>query len=74
MNLANLTSAQLRQAASLKDKIAALQNELSKLIGASTAAKPAAQSAKRKMSAAGRERIRAAQKARWAKIKSAKTK
>jgi len=68
----------LRQAADLKEKIAALENQLSQLLGstASTVAvKPAAAKAPKKkggMSAAGKARIVAAQKARWAKIKSAK--
>jgi hypothetical protein len=74
-SIAQLTSSQLRRAASLKEKIAALQNQLDVLLGASTksvATKPA--KTKRKMSAAGRARIIAAQKARWAKIRAAKKK
>lgn len=71
-----LTSSQLRKAASLKEKIAKLEKELAGIVGGSgpapkaAAAKPAKK--KRKMSAAGRARIAAAQKARWAKIKAAK--
>jgi hypothetical protein len=73
MNLSDLSAAQLRRAANLKDQIARLQGALEKLTGgkAAPAAKPAK---KRKMSAAGRARIRAAQKARWAKVKAAKKK
>ena len=72
-SLTGLTAAQLRAAANLKDKIVSLQNELHKVLGSST--KPVAATApkqRRKMSAAGRARIAAAAKARWAKIKAAK--
>jgi hypothetical protein len=75
MSINHLTPVQLRHAAQLKEKIAKLQGELDKLSG-STSVKPApaksAKPAKRKISAAGIARIRAAQKARWAKIKAAK--
>lgn len=74
MNVFNLTSAQLRKAATVKDKIQSLQKELTKLVGTTEAKAPVAKPAKRKMSAAGRAKIRAAQKARWAKIKAAKAK
>jgi len=57
--------------ASLKDQIERLQTKLNGLLGDSTPAK-AAPMKRRKMSAAGRAAIVAAQKARWAKIKSAK--
>jgi len=71
-----LTASQLRTAANLKEKIASLEKELAAILGApAPAAKmPSAKPAKRKgkMSAAGRARIAAAQKARWAKIKAAK--
>jgi len=69
--LSTLTTTQLRHAADLKEKIDALNKELASLLGASAPA--AAQAPKKsKMSAAGRARIAAAQKARWAKIKGAK--
>jgi hypothetical protein len=70
MNITNLSAQQLRQAASIKDQLANLENQLARILGASTPAtspKPARK--KGKMSAAGRARIVAAQKARWAKIK-----
>lgn len=71
-NLSSLTSAQLKQAAALKDKIEALSRQLNSLLGGGSAAS-APKSAKRgKMSAAGRARVAAAQRARWAKIKAAK--
>jgi hypothetical protein len=70
----NLSSAQLRRAANIKDKIAALQSEFSKMLGSSApASKKAAPRKKRRgMSAAGRAKIAAAQRARWAKQKAAK--
>ncbi len=73
-----LSVQQLRQATDLKEKISALEKELNQLLGSTTqpvAVKPAAVQAPKKkggMSAAGRARIVAAQKARWAKIKAAK--
>ena len=70
----NLTSKQLRQAANLKEKIAALEKELNQLFGST--AKPVASPApkkRRKMSVAGRARLVAALKARWAKVKAAKS-
>ena len=73
-NLLSLTSAQLKQAADIKDKIEALNKELGSLLGASTkTVKPAAK-AKKGMSAAGRAKVAAAQRARWAKIHAAKGK
>ena len=71
----NATPQQLRQAADLQEKIQSLQEELGQLLGGdeSTPAQPSeATTTKRKkykMSAAGRAAIRAAQKARWARIK-----
>jgi hypothetical protein len=70
----DLTSKQLRQAANLKEKIVALEKELNQLFGST--AKPVAspaQKKRRKMSAAGKARIVAALKARWAKVKAAKS-
>jgi hypothetical protein len=73
----NITPSQLRQAADLKEKISTLENQLSQLLGATTqsvVAKPVTTKAPKKkgMSAAGRARIAAAAKARWAKVKAAK--
>jgi hypothetical protein len=75
----NLTSTQLRKAADLKDQIASLQAQLTTLLGGSKTSAPAATvkpmlAKKGAMSAAGKARIIAAQKARWAKIKAAKAK
>jgi hypothetical protein len=69
MNLiSNLTAQQLRRAADIQEKIAALQDELSQYLGGSVSSAKAPR--KRRMSAAGRARIIAAQKARWAKVKT----
>ena len=72
IQLSSLTATQLRRAAGLKEKIDALNKEMASIFGA-----PAPVSAKapkkRKMSRAGRAKIAAAQKARWAKIKAAKS-
>jgi hypothetical protein len=72
-SIASLSAKQLRRAADIKDKIQSLEKELGQILGSSTKpAAPAAPKKRRKMSAAGRARIAAAQKARWAKIKAAK--
>ena len=68
--IANLSSKQLRRAADLKEKISALEDELAAVLGsaAGAAESPVAGKAKkRKISAAGIARIKAAQKLRWAK-------
>ena len=79
--ITSLSASQLRAAAELKDKIHSLETQLSQLLGSVT--KPAAKSAVTKavkipstrkkpvISAAVIAKIRAAQKARWAKIKEA---
>jgi hypothetical protein len=78
MSLINqLTAQQLRKAADLKDKIAALQNKLGRLVGTSGGGENSsplqtAKPTRKKISAAGIAKIRAAQKARWAKFKGAK--
>lgn len=74
MSLLNLTPAQLRHAADLKEKIESLQRELNHLQGTPTPAVAAAPSApkakrKRKFSAEGLARIAEAQRIRWAKVK-----
>jgi hypothetical protein len=72
----NLSAKQLRKAANLKDKIASLEKELAKLLGSAPVLETPAETKparkKRRMSAAGRARIAAAQKARWAKVKAGK--
>ncbi len=65
----NITPQQLRKAADIQERIQSLQEELGQLLGgpAETAAVEAPR--KYKFSAAARAKMRAAQKARWAKIK-----
>jgi hypothetical protein len=71
----SLTPQQLRRAAVVKERIDALQKKLSQLLGAPAPAPAKAAAAKpkrKKISAAGIARIRAAQRARWAAIRKAK--
>jgi len=67
----NLTPAQLRTAADIQERIQSLQEELGQLLGGEVSAPAQTTEApkKRKVSAAGKARMRAAQIARWAKIK-----
>ena len=76
MSIANLSAQQLRHAANLKEQIAGLEKQLATLFGAeTTVAQATAKPAKKGgMSAAGRARIAAAAKLRWAKVRAAKTK
>ena len=72
-SIASLSAQQLRRAADIKDNIQSLEKELEQILGSATESVIAAVPKKRrKMSAAGRARIAAAAKARWAKIKAAK--
>ena len=68
--LTQLTPRQLRQAADLQEKIQLLQQKLADLLG-EPANSPEPRPKKRKISAAGIARIRAAQKLRWAKARGA---
>jgi len=75
MSLLNLSVQTLRKAADLKEKIAGLQKQLAAILGSSTKSIAAkAPKKKRGMSAAGRAKVAAAQKARWAKVHAAKAK
>jgi hypothetical protein len=69
INLLSLTSTQLKRAADLKDKISALEQELASILGSEPSAETS-EGKTRKISAVGRARIAAAQKARWAKTKT----
>jgi hypothetical protein len=69
--MTHLSASQLRRAADIKDQIESLQKELARLLGSTDGA--AAPRKRRKMSAAGRRKIAAAAKARWAKIKGRKS-
>jgi hypothetical protein len=64
--LINLSSQQLRRIADIKEKIDSLEYELNRLVGGG------GQKRKFRMSAAGRARIAAAQRARWAKVRKGK--
>lgn len=70
-SIINLSSQQLRHIANLKEKIDILEHELSRLIGGGGVGRGRGRR-KFKMSAAGRARIAAAQRARWAKINGKK--
>jgi hypothetical protein len=75
--LTGLSAKQLRRAAALREQIDRLEKQLSALLGAPTSAAPVAKPAakpKRKMSAAARAKIAAAQKRRWAKHRAGKKK
>jgi hypothetical protein len=84
MSLINLSAAQLRQAASLKEQIEQLHEQLGQLIGTPSSAPKAKATkvkdpankvkAKRVISPAVRAKMAAAAKARWAKINAAKKK
>ena len=71
MNLHDLTVNQLKRAAAIKQQIEDLNREFGSILGepAKSAAGPKNQ---RRMSAAVRKKIAAAQKARWAKVQGAK--
>jgi len=78
MNSINVSAKQLRRAAEIKDKIEALETELSNILGNSQPAAPAKPAAaspkKRTISAAGRAKIAAAARARWARVRAEKKK
>jgi hypothetical protein len=66
MNISDLTSSQLRQAADLKDQIEKLQKQITNILGTATPTATDGRKKKRTMSAAARALISAAQKKRWA--------
>jgi hypothetical protein len=68
--LASLSTDQLRRAISFKEQIAALESQLSQMVGALAPAAPIPKPAKmfrRRLSAATRAKMAAAARARWAK-------
>jgi len=76
-SFSQLSAAQLRRAANLKERIAKLENQLESMLGASTSAgaKSGAPVKKRRtMSAAARAKIAAAARARWARVRAEKKK
>jgi len=73
-SIANLSSSQLLHASAIREKMEKLETELNAILGTEIAESPYAGSRpRRKMSMAGRRRIAAAQKARWAKRKATTT-
>jgi len=68
-SITSLTPRELRRAANVQEKIVALQKKLSQLLGGSAPAVRGPGRKKRTMSAAGRARIAAAARARWARIR-----
>jgi|SRR6266540_4925459 len=72
MNLLDLTPEQLKRAASIKEQIDKLNKELVSILGA-PATSAAAPTRNRPMSASVKKKIAAAQKARWANLRRAKS-
>jgi hypothetical protein len=72
MNITDLTPQQLRRAASIRERIDALNKELRQLLDVSIR-NGTTSTKKRTMSAAARRKIAAAQRARWAKERRAHT-
>jgi hypothetical protein len=68
--ITNLTPQQLRKAADIQERILLLQEQLTHLLGAGPDTDATPPTKKRTMSAAGRARIAAATKARWAKFRA----
>jgi len=72
METINITPTQLRKAADIQERIQSLQEQLGQLLGgevSTPAQSTEAPRTRKRASAAGRARMRAAQLARWAKIK-----
>jgi hypothetical protein len=80
MSILTIPTAVLRKVLSIREQIESLEADLAKIVG-EPSSKPASQLApttkparkRRGLSAAGRARIIAAQKARWAKVKGTAT-
>ena len=74
MNISELSPSQLRQAATLKERMAKLQKELDSILGTPTtsATAPDGPKQKRTVSAATRAKMAAAQQKRWAVKQPAK--
>jgi hypothetical protein len=72
MNAYDLTINQLKRAAAIKEQIERLNKELRSIVNAPTKS-GAVSTSKRTMSTAIRKKIAAAQKARWANLRRAKS-
>ncbi len=70
-NLSNLSVEQLKRAVQIKEEITRLEAELGRVLGGGSAGNGPSGGGGRRgvMSAAARERIAAAQRARWARVK-----
>ena len=68
-----LTAAQLKRAAAIKEQIEKLETELAGILGATPSVAPSMVPKKRIMSAAAKAKISLAQKALWAKRKQPQT-
>lgn len=74
-SLADMSPASLRRAAALKERIATLQRELTRLLGGAETKGAAASDGRRKkrvMTPEWRANLAAAQRRRWAKVKRKK--
>jgi hypothetical protein len=71
MAITTLSAKQLRKAATLADKIETLNKQLADILSPSVPTSRGRPKRKRKMSAAARAKIAAAQRKRWAKQKKA---
>jgi hypothetical protein len=71
-NLKDLTTSQLSRIIALKEEIEALQSQIDSLVAGGEALGPIARRGpkKRRVSSAARNKIAAAQKARWAKVRA----
>ena len=71
MNISDLSAAQLRRAASIKERIERLHKELTSILGTDspTSTAPEGRGIKRRMTAAAKKKLSDSQKARWAKTK-----
>jgi hypothetical protein len=76
-SLPGLSPQQLRRAADLKEKIESLQGELDRVLsgsGSMVRGRKAGKRRRNRMSAAGRARIAAAARARWARFRAGQKK
>jgi hypothetical protein len=68
--LANVSVRQLKKAITIREKIESLEHKLNILLGSLAGdSTPSVRRGRRKVSAAGRARMAAAQKVRWARLK-----
>src|SRR5258708_13235632 len=69
VTLSNISVQHLKRAVVIREKIQRFERELESLLGGSAAASTNGHGGRRKMSAAARAKIAAAQKLRWAKYR-----